>query len=280
MDRAVSRIDFRALAGKKVFIDESPLKGMTDSGYLVSTIRQHVLASGAIFQEKKDKADYIVEVRAGTIGTDRDDLLFGIPAMNLPTLTPGAATQIPEVPLVKRTNQKAVSKIAVFVYNRKTGRIIWQSGDVPEESKAKDLWVFGTGPFQRGSIYNGTKFAGDSFHIPLIDLGREREGQNGSVSVAEQAFFIEPKEEIAPDPPASGEPKAGSSQQVAAGTAPQGTPPGAPGTAAPGAAPSAAADSAAPGSAAPDSAAAGAAPPGSAASATSSTNSKHLGRLW
>ena len=145
MDRAVSRIDFRALAGKKVFVDDTPLKGVTDTAYLASVIRQHLLASGGKLQETKDKAEYVVEVRAGAVGTDHDDLLVGVPALTVPTVVPvpGIPTQIPEIPFVKRTNQRAVAKIAVFVYNRKTGRILWQSGIVPDESRTKALWVFG-----------------------------------------------------------------------------------------------------------------------------------------
>jgi len=57
----------------------------------------------------------------------------------------------------------------MFLYNRQTGRPVWQSGVTPEESRAKAVWVLGAGPFQRGTIYQGTKFAGDRLNIPLID---------------------------------------------------------------------------------------------------------------
>ena len=48
MDRAVSRLDFRALAGKKVYLDAKPLQSATDSAYLISCLRQHMLASGCL----------------------------------------------------------------------------------------------------------------------------------------------------------------------------------------------------------------------------------------
>jgi hypothetical protein len=192
MDRAVSRVDFRAIAGKCVFIDETPVKNVVDAPYLVSSLRQHLLASGGILREKRDEADYVIEVRAGAVGTDRHDLLFGVPAFTLPTagVAGAAPAQIPEISLVKRTNQRAVAKIALFVYNRHTGRPVWQSGIVPEESKAKAVWVFGAGPFQHGSIYDGTKFAGDHVTIPLIDPANKEEKRG--VSVADEAFFVEP----------------------------------------------------------------------------------------
>ena len=48
--------------------------------------------------------------------------------------------------------------------------------------------------FQRGSIRRGTTFAGDHLHIPLIDPMLPAEGTYSSVSVADEAFFVEPKE--------------------------------------------------------------------------------------
>jgi hypothetical protein len=199
MDRAISRLDFRALAGKKIFVDDTPIKGMTDAAYLVSTLRQQILASGGILKEPKDQADYILEVRAGALGTDHHDVLFGIPATTIPTIvtTPGLPTQIPEIPFVKKTDQRAVTKLALFLYNRQTGRPVWQSGTTPEESRAKAVWVFGAGPFQRGSIYRGTKFAGDRLNIPLIDPVREADGAS-RVAVNDPAFFVEPKEPPGP----------------------------------------------------------------------------------
>lgn len=192
IDRAVSRIDFRALAGKQVYLDATPIQRATDASYLVSTLRQHMLASGCILRDERDKADYVVEIRAGAVGTDRSELLFGVPATKIPQVVPmpGVPSSIPEFKLATRTEQRAVAKIALFAYNRHTGRPVWQSGIIPVESKAKDLWVLGAGPFQQGTIYDGTNFAGDRLSIPLIDL--ESDKRQPHISVAEEAFFAEP----------------------------------------------------------------------------------------
>lgn len=197
MDRAVSRLDLRSLAGKRVFLDSLPLNGLTDSAYLISSLRQHLLASGCIVVEAKPEAEYVVEVRAGAIGTDHHELTYGVPRVDIPAILPvsgfGIPTNIPELPFVKKMDQRAVTKIAVFAYNRETGHPVWQSGTIPVESDAKALWVFGAGPFERGSIYEGTNFAGDRLKIPLVDLGQPQ-GEIGSVSVADEAYFVEPKE--------------------------------------------------------------------------------------
>ncbi len=202
VDRAVSQLDFRAIAGKKVFLDDSYVKKITDTDYLVSSLRQHIVASGAILKAKREEADYIVEVRAGAVGTDHHDVLFGIPQTTIPSMLPlsTAGTTIPEIALAKRTDQRAVAKVAVFAYNRETGRPIWQSGVVPSESKAKNFWIVGAGPFQRGDIYGGTKFAGTRLNIPLIDPMSARDADYPTVSVAEQAYFSEPREDQAEKP--------------------------------------------------------------------------------
>mgnify|MGYP005835746525 CR=1 FL=1 len=194
MDRAVSQLDFSMFAGCTVYLDTGPVKQVLDSAYLVSSVRQRLIASDCILKEKPDEADFVVELRAGTVGTDRHELLFGIPATTLPASTPGTGTQIiPELPLAKRTDQRAVAKIAAFAYDRHTSQAIWQSGTIPIESKARDLWVFGAGPFQRGSIHSGTRFAGH--HVPtLLDLDRSHTGPKSTLAVTQEALFCEPTE--------------------------------------------------------------------------------------
>ena len=200
MDRAVSRLDFRALAGKKVYLDAKPLQSATDSAYLVSSLRQHMLACGCFMMDAQAEADYIVEARSGAVGTDHHELVYGIPRVDIPALIPvsgvGIPSNIPELKLITRTDQRAVVKIAVFAYNRETGRPVWQSGMVPVQSDAKAFWVFGAGPFQTGSIYKGTAFAGDKLKIPLIDLEGPQEDAD-PVSVADEAYFVEPVEGVA-----------------------------------------------------------------------------------
>jgi len=110
------------------------------------------------------------------------------------TMLDGAPSQIPEIPFVKKTDQRGVAKISMFAYNRKTGRPVWQSGAIPQDSRTRATWVFGAGPFQRGPIHQGMTFAGDRLHIPLIDPVLAGEQSQETVSVADQAYFVEPKE--------------------------------------------------------------------------------------
>jgi hypothetical protein len=161
IDQSVSRLDFRMLAGQKVFFDAQYLDGTVDKGYLVSSMRQHLLANGCLLQEDRNKATYVVEARSGGVGTNNHSLLVGVPQMNVPSLVPGQPSQIPEIPLVKKTDQQGHAKVAVFAYNRITGERLWQSGTQQARSTSKDTWVLGAGPFQNGSIRQGTNFVGE-----------------------------------------------------------------------------------------------------------------------
>lgn len=227
MDRAVSELDLRALAGRKVYLDTNALKGATDSAYLTSTLRQHILASGCILKDKLEDADYVVEARAGSAGTDNHSLLYGVPQTSLPAMAivPGALgpnTTIPEIPLVKKMEQRAIVKIALFAYNRTTGRPVWQSGLVIKDSKAKHLWVFGTGPFQQGEIYGETRFAGGRLKVPLVTPGDSNDDKP-TLSVADEVRFVEPPEKTAKAQQAVADQKA-STPPPAPPPAVQGTP--------------------------------------------------------
>jgi hypothetical protein len=199
MDQAVNQLDLRALANKKVYVNDDPIAKATDSNYLVSLIRQHTAASGGLICDKEEDADYILEIRSGAIGTDHHDLLYGIPAVQVPAPlammgTGGSIPQIPEIPLIKKTKQTGVVKVSLFAYNRHTGSPIWQSGNIPSESKAKSLWVFGAGPFQKGNIYEGTSFAGQKIlpDIELVDLRKGKQSKR-QLDLTSEAYFIEPK---------------------------------------------------------------------------------------
>jgi hypothetical protein len=168
IDHAVGQIDFSPLAGKTVYFEDKFLDGGSDEGYLVSSIRQSLLSYGALLKDKKADAAYIVEARNGGLGTDRHSLLVGTPAITLPSLTAIPITSIPEIALVKKSDQRGVAKVAVYAYHRESGRALWASGVVEAGSNLKDTWVFGAGPFSRGSIRQAPELAGEP--LPKIPL--------------------------------------------------------------------------------------------------------------
>ena len=185
IDQAISRLDFSLLAGKRIFFEEKYLDGVTDKGYIASSIRQQILASGCLLQEDRAKAEYVIEARCGASGTDRhDQLLLGTPQLALPSITPGMPSMIPEIPLIKKTHQVGAAKIAVFAYNRTTGEPVWQSGIAQFSSTAKNYWLFGAGPFQGGKVRKKIAFGGGDISVPGLGGEEDAKGEYPEQSLA------------------------------------------------------------------------------------------------
>jgi len=164
VERAVMQIDMRPLAGRAVFLDTTILDDATDGKYLASALKHQLLASGCRLAAAADTAEIIVEARAGAIGTDRNDLLFGIPATSVEVA--GNGTSIPEMAIFKRTDQRGVAEVNLFAYERTSGRAVWQSGLAHTNSNTRDRWLMGTGPFQDGDINERMEFAGERLRKP------------------------------------------------------------------------------------------------------------------
>lgn len=192
VDEAVGQIDLSYIAGKEVYFDTQYLEGVVDKGYVIGTLRQHLLASGVHLIEAKDKANYILEVRSGGIGTDSSSVLVGVPQMTIPQVMPipGIPSSIPEIPLAKRGKQTGLAKLAMFVFHRESGQIVWQSGIQQFSSTAKDAWVFGMGPFRSGTIQRGTALAGNV--LPLTDFQWEEAETSSRVKFTEAFAWSDP----------------------------------------------------------------------------------------
>ena len=137
-----------------------------DQQYLIDTVRQKLLASGCVVKDSKAAADLVVGMRVGTMGTDSNQVIFGVPSVNVPPAlaalgsSPMSIPTIPEVPIVKKQAQRGVAKIGLFAYEQKTGQAYWQSGATAIDATAKEVWLLGAGPWQWGTIYDEPKFAG------------------------------------------------------------------------------------------------------------------------
>ena len=164
-DSALEKIDFRPLTGVPVFLDTTHVTAV-DQGWVVSSLRQAMLAQGVLLRTKAEQAQWIVEARVGVYGTDENSLLVGIPQLSVPPTFTGVPTgTIPEVPLIKKSDQQATSKLALFAYDRASGQLVWNSGTMLATATAKDTYIGGLGPIQGGTIRGGPEFIG--VKIPL-----------------------------------------------------------------------------------------------------------------
>src|SRR4051812_4507544 len=101
VDQALAKVDFTPMAGKKILIEEKYLDSV-DKGYIISSIRHHVLHAGGQLTAKADEADIILEMRSGGVGTDNSDAYLGLPGITLPGMV-----SLPDVKLITRTRQSA-----------------------------------------------------------------------------------------------------------------------------------------------------------------------------
>lgn len=197
VDRSISQIDFRVLSGERVFLDTQYIKavkgtGNVNSEYVISSLRQQLIAARCFLQDKAEDSDFVVEPRVGTLGSDHHEVVYGIPANNAlgaaSSVVPGAppVPPIPELSLAKRDKQAAAAKVAVFAYHRETKQPVWQSGIVRSKSNAKNTWLLGAGPIQRGTIYDGVQFAGSKLKP---SLGADNETATTMVPYSEERHF-------------------------------------------------------------------------------------------
>ena len=186
VDRAVAEIDFSPLSGRKVYFDSKYLDNvkLSPAGnveYVISSLRQQMVAYDCRLQEKPEQAEYIVEARMGVMAQDGHEVTYGIPGSAAMTTAsvfltaPVAAPAMPELSLGRRNHQQGTAKIGVFAYDRQTREPVWQSGLAKGASRARDLWLFGLGPFEtRG---------------PLRQTARSRRsGKQADVGVSNHAY--------------------------------------------------------------------------------------------
>ena len=214
VDSAISQIDFRDLSGKKVFLDTKYLRtvkgvGFVNADYITSSLRQQMMAAELLLQDKLEEADYVVEARVGALGANSHEVTYGMPqnaalttaintaASMVPTMP--AIPALPEISFAKKSDERASAKIIVFAYHRESKRAVWQSGVSQATSTAKDVWIFGAGPFQSGTIYDGPQFAGNKISLPFLKK-RAKKNRISLVSYEEEVHFKE-VDEVAKKPP-------------------------------------------------------------------------------
>ena len=188
MEDLVDQYDYSRLAGLKVFVKSA--NTTTDGDYLKSLVRQQLAANGAFVKDDETQADYIVEVAPGAVGTNRYELMYGVPETTIPAIgSMTTATSIPEFALIKRTDQKAQVKLRMWAYNKTTGAIIWQSGIMTKSSQIRDRWIFGAGPFTTATYDNsGLRLGGDQ---AIPQSFNDNETDDEKTSVATEAAYHE-----------------------------------------------------------------------------------------
>ncbi len=203
VDRTVDQLDFAVLSGRRVFLDTTyinPVKRtmFVDADYIISALRHKLTVSGCLLQDTMAAADYVLEGRIGALGTDSLEVTYGLPASNALSTAANVVTGVPALPSIpeisvgKRNAALSTSKIVMFAYHRESGTPVWQSGTAIAKSEAKDTWVMGAGPFQRGTIYEGASFAGLDIKSPKFLKSASRKNERKQLTVADAHQFVHP----------------------------------------------------------------------------------------
>ena len=178
IDRSIAQLDLSPFDGKSVYLETEYLEhkkldgvGVGGQNYLIGSLRQALMAAGARLEAKEASAEYVVEARAGAVGSDAHEVIYGMPENTLlsaaSSVVPNAPPlpSIPEISIAKQSQTHAATKLRLFAYHRQSRRIVWQSGNAEADSQASHTWLLGAGPFEKGDIYDGTRFAGDKLRV-------------------------------------------------------------------------------------------------------------------
>ena len=230
VDLSISRMNFPALANKSIFLDtrfvnEAEAKGFGNGPYIISSMRQQLLTTGCQLKDEIGSAEYVLEIRIGTLGTDNHDITYGLPASTalntaatLVTNGPGIPT-LPEISFARKSDQRGIAKIVAFIYDRKLGTRVWQSGTQIARSSASNIWILGAGPFQSGTIHDGTQFAGQQIDLPFLGKNQAKldfEQEKLIRQYEDNATFVKPVTDADEENP-SGVVPAGHEKEAAVG---------------------------------------------------------------
>ena len=152
-DDALCQVNFRPLAGARVFLDGQYVS-VADKDWVVSSIRRTMAEQGVLLENNKDKAQVILEVAFGAYGTDQRDSKTGLPGLGLAPSTGGPAVVSngsTSLTFSQTNRQDAVVKAALFAYEAKTGRLVWESGTFFNAQGLRDHFLFGHGPYRMSS---------------------------------------------------------------------------------------------------------------------------------
>jgi hypothetical protein len=139
VDRAVGSLKVALRPGSRVFVDGRfgemlPDKDTVLPKYTIGAVRDLVLRAGGNLVEDRKSADVVVEVRNGAQSIDHRTFLIGLPAVTVPMPLAGPIAT-PELALFKRDHQRGVSKVALTIYDAKSGALMGLNGPAYGDSR-------------------------------------------------------------------------------------------------------------------------------------------------
>jgi hypothetical protein len=131
VDHAVENLKLEIAPTTKVFVDSSYVdtedKGLVLPKYTIGAVRDLLLRAGANLVPERKSADVVAELRTGAQAVDRKAFLVGVPSFSIPIPVAGPLST-PELAVFKRDSQHGISKVALTLYNAKSGALVDSTG--------------------------------------------------------------------------------------------------------------------------------------------------------
>ncbi|WP_437228673.1 DUF6655 family protein [Planctomicrobium sp. SH661] len=146
VDQSLDKCNFASFQGQNVYLQDKYVE-CVDKNYVIASTRHRLFRAGAKLVDSPDKADVVVELRAGAVGTTSATSFVGTPQLSLP----GMLT-IPEIKLMERRRQQAVAKLGMVAYDPQTNEVLGAGGMSLASSNDNNWFMLGVGPYQNGSV--------------------------------------------------------------------------------------------------------------------------------
>lgn len=129
-DDAARDLWLASLQGTSIFISTKHFDSL-DEAYAVGAIRAHLVEQGALLVDKRAEADIVVEIRSGALSINKsENLMLGLPSMQLPVPFAATGLKFPEIPLLKRSLRQGIAKFALTAYDARTGAFVGTTGPI------------------------------------------------------------------------------------------------------------------------------------------------------
>jgi len=142
VDQTITKTALPDVLGKKVFVEEKYLDSV-DKGYIVGSLRQKLLTSGASLVDAKEGSDVTVELYSGGVGTDNVESFLGVPGLTVP----GLPVELPEIRVYEKKSQ-----FGTVAYDTPSGKMMFNGGTSLARADNSAWSVAGIGPFQEGTV--------------------------------------------------------------------------------------------------------------------------------
>lgn len=155
VDRSLDKVDFSSIRGAKVYLETKYLD-CSDKNYIIVALHQRILKHGCTLVEKPEDSQVTMEVGSGGVGTDRQEVFVGIPAIPLPMPSP---ISIPKMALFTRAKANGTAKLSVLAYDTKSRQPVINGNPTLARSDQKNWSVVGGGAVITGSVPDEIKAA-------------------------------------------------------------------------------------------------------------------------